>query len=159
MTDNDEGAYAPDERTEIPDPFPDFWAGAAAAARQQATETGSSSDAPIPANAPQRGGAVYVGAETRPAGIEPPPQRIIHDVPPVWNGQRPEVQAEPYLKLLTGWLATTRTQPRQRGMTILQYADGDLKVLINELDISTLTSDESGDIVYDHIKEAFEEYT
>ena len=136
-----------------PDPYPDFWAGG-----EPPASTWAASDAQ-PANAPQRGGGVYASdSNTRPAGVEPPPQRIIHDVPPVWNGQKPETQAEPYLKLLGGWLATTRTQPKQRGMTILQYADGDLKVLINELDIHTLTSDDSGQLVYDHVKDAFEEY-
>ena len=29
-------------------------------------------------------------------------QRIIHDVPPVWDRKDPENQAEPYLKLLQG---------------------------------------------------------
>ena len=34
--------------------------------------------------------------------IEPLAQRIIHDVPPVWDGKDPDNQAEPYLKLLAG---------------------------------------------------------
>ena len=109
-------------------------------------------DERLPVHAP----GVYT--ESRPRDIEPPAQRIIHDVPPVWNGQKPETQAEPYLKLLAGWLATTRTQKKQQGMTILQYADGDLKILINELEIDVLTDDTSGQLVFDHIKAAFEEY-
>ena len=62
---------------------------------------------------------------------EQPTQRIIHDVPPVWDGKDPDSQAEPYLKLLDGWLATTRTLNTQQGMTILHYAAGDLKLIIN----------------------------
>ena len=64
------------------------------------------------------------------AAIEPPAQRIIHDVPPTWDGKDPDNQAEPFLKLLSGWLTTTRTQKMQRGMTILHYASGDLKLII-----------------------------
>ena len=67
------------------------------------------------------------------SSVEPPPQRIIHDIPPVWDGKDPENQTEPYLKLLAGWLATTRTQKTQQGMTILHYASGDLKLIIDEL--------------------------
>ena len=70
--------------------------------------------------------------------VEPPAQRIIHDVPPVWDGKDPDNQAEPYLKLLSGWLSTTRTLKTQRAMTILYYAAGDLKLIINELDVEVL---------------------
>ena len=92
------------------------------------------------------------------ASDEPPAQRIIHDVPPVWDGKDPDNQAEPYLKLLAGWLATTRTMRTQRGMTILHYASGDLKLIINELDVEALTADDGGQKVLDHVKEAFVEY-
>ena len=101
-------------------------------------------------------GGVYT--TVRRDNVEPPPQRIIHDIPPVWNGKNPDTQAEPYLKLLAGWNVTTRTQKTQRGMTILHCADGDLKTLINELDIEQLTSENSGQLVYDYIHDAFEEY-
>ena len=56
--------------------------------------------------------------------------RVVHDVPPVWDGKDPERQLEPYLKLLMGWLTTTRTLKQQQGMTILNYSQGDLKVII-----------------------------
>ena len=39
-----------------------------------------------------------------PGTAEPPPQRIIHDVPPAWDGKDPDNQVEPYLMLLSGWL-------------------------------------------------------
>ena len=42
------------------------------------------------------------------SGQEPPPQRIIHDVAPSWGGNDPEKELEPYLRLLKGWLFTTR---------------------------------------------------
>ena len=85
-------------------------------------------------------------------------QRIIHDVPPVWDGKDPDNQAEPYLKLLRGWLSTTRTLKTQAGMTILHYACGDLKILINELDVDTLTHPDSGTIVYKHVYNNFKEH-
>ncbi len=47
-------------------------------------------------------------------------RRIIHDSPPSWEGKHPEKQAEPYLKLLAGWLATTKTARTQRGLVLLQ---------------------------------------
>ena len=75
---------------------------------------------------------------TLPAQDQGTSQQIIHDVPPVWDGEDPDNQAEPYLKLLRGWLQTTRTQRKQAGMTILHYAYGDLKILINELDNRSL---------------------
>ena len=65
-------------------------------------------------------------------------QRIIHDVPPVWDGKDPDNMAEPYLNFLTGWLNTTRTLKIQRGITILHYSHGDLKLVIDELDVTTL---------------------
>ena len=43
-------------------------------------------------------------------------------------------------------------------MTILQYATGDLKVIVNELDIVTLTEAQGGQIVRDHIRDAYSEY-
>ncbi len=56
--------------------------------------------------------------------------RILHDSPPSCDGKIPEKQAEPYLKLLAGWLAITKTLRTQRGLVLLQYSDGDLKLLI-----------------------------
>ena len=88
----------------------------------------------------------------------PPPTRVLHDQPPTWDGKDPDNQVEPYLKLLAGWLATTRTLPKQRGMIILQFSHGDLKLVVNELDIDKLTHDDSGQLVYDHIKSTFLEY-
>ena len=95
---------------------------------------------------------------TLPAQDQGVSQRIIHDVPPVWDGKDPDNMAEPYLKLLTGWLSTTRTLKTQRGMTILHYSHGDLKLIINELDVTTLTSEDSGNIVFKHVKNAYAEY-
>ncbi len=95
---------------------------------------------------------------TLPAQDQGTSQRIIHDVPPVWDGKDPDNQAEPYLKLLRGWLQTTRTQRTQAGMTILHYAYGDLKILINELDIDELTSATSGETVFKHVLNTYKEY-
>ena len=43
-------------------------------------------------------------------------------------------------------------------MTILHYASGDLKLIINELDVDALTADDGGQKVLDHVKEAFIEH-
>ena len=90
--------------------------------------------------------------------IEPPSQRIIHDVPPVWDGVNPEKQLAPYLKSLKGWLSTTRAQKTQHGMTILHYAAGDLKAIIDGLDVDELTSADGGMLVYTHIQKEYQEY-
>ena len=94
------------------------------------------------------------GPQARPSIFqnESQPQRVVHDQPPSWDGSDPDRQVEPYLKLLMGWLSTTRTLKQQRGMTILNYALNDLKLVINELDIEVLTSEESGMRVYAHIR-------
>jgi len=60
------------------------------------------------------------------------PPRFTLDNPPWWDGKNPEQQAEPFLKLLTAWLTTTRTLQRQQGVLILQAVAGDLKVLVGE---------------------------
>ena len=86
------------------------------------------------------------------------PHRFIHDVPPPWDGQQPEAQLEPYVKLLEGWLATTRSQKSQRGMTILHYAGGDLKLIIHELEISELTQDDGGKKVLEYVRSSFAAY-
>ena len=104
----------------------------------------------------RRGGAQVYSMST--SSQEPPAQRIIHDVPPVWDGKDPDNEAEPFLKLLDGWLATTRTLKTQRGMTILHYSSGDLKTLINELSVDDLTSDESGLLVRKHVYNNYLEY-
>eukprot|EP00973_Karenia_brevis_P062994 8756884-Karenia_brevis.AAC.1 len=67
----------------------------------------------------------------------------MYDIPPVWGGENPETELDPYLKLLKRWLATTRTQKTQRGMTILHYATGNLKLIINELEVDELTAEDS----------------
>ena len=89
---------------------------------------------------------------------EHPPMRIVHDIPPSWNGNDPERELEGYLKLLTGSLSTTRTLKAQQGMTILHYSTGDLKIVINELDIAELTSEDSGNGVLKHIQTSYAEY-
>ena len=62
------------------------------------------------------------------------------------------------MKSLAGWIQTTRTLATQQGMTILHYASGDLKSLINELDVDDLTSPDSAKIVKKLIEDNFKEY-
>ena len=98
------------------------------------TGGGETHSAPARRPGPGTGGASTLGSDSggrtgpqpivyatssAPATIEPPAQRIIHDVPPAWNGKSPETQADPYLKLLAAWIAT-RTLKTQRGMTLAQ---------------------------------------
>ena len=89
---------------------------------------------------------------------EAPPMRIIHDIPPAWGGTDPERELEAYLKQLTGWLTTTRTLKTQQGMTILNSAHGDLKLVINELEIEELTAEDSGQVVLKHVQKSYAEY-
>ena len=89
---------------------------------------------------------------------EAPAQRFVHDVPPAWDGKDPENMVEPYLKSLDGWLSTTRTLREQRGLVMLHYAIGDLKVLINELTIEQLTDPEGGRMARELIATQFKEY-
>ena len=86
--------------------------------RQSAEESARSAGRGSPDRQASSGTYTQVGL----APQEPPAQRIIHDVPPTWDGKDPDNQAEPYLKLLSGWLNTTRTLKTQRGMTVLHYA-------------------------------------
>ena len=92
------------------------------------------------------------------AGAEQAPPRTIHDIPPTWDGENPADTVEPYLRLLSGWLSTTRTLRAQRGMAILQYAQGDLKLVINELSAEALTGGDSGEVVLAHARESYSEY-
>ena len=107
----------------------------------------------------------FAGAVTHQPGVsadQPIPQgparRYQHDTPPVWNGKNPQTELEPYLKTLHGWLATTQTVTAQRGMLIMTYAEGDLKGLINQLDMEELTTKDSGTFVANFIKEEYAEY-
>mgnify|MGYP003323956860 CR=1 FL=1 len=116
---------------------------------------------PAPPQLPQRS---FTGVSTEGRAAiasvphEAPPQRIIHDIPPAWSGENPAKQFEPYLKILQGWLSTTRTLKTQHGLVILQSATGDLKEIINELEIEELTSDTSGMTVLKHIQQSYFEY-
>ena len=65
---------------------------------------------------------------------------------------------EPYIKLLGGWLATTRILKTQRGMTILHYSSGDLRTVIDELTVSQLTAEDSGEQVMKHVQAQYAEY-
>ena len=82
----------------------------------------------------------------------------MHDVPPEWDGMDPQKNLEPYLKLLQGWLATTATIPHQRGLIIMNYAKGDLKRLLDNLELAELTEKESGQKAFEYIKGEYSEY-
>ena len=110
------------------------------------------------ANYTGTGGSTLIGMTTDGAADGLPPPRIVHDVPPTWDGKDPEKQLDPYLKVLKGWLTTTRTVKSQQGLIILNYATDDLKVVIDELDIDELTKESSGQDVFDHIKKSYAEY-
>jgi hypothetical protein len=89
-----------------------------------------------------------------------PVQRFALDNPPIWDGKHPETQAEPYFKKLRGWLLTSRTLETQQGMQILSAcsAGSDLELIVSELPLETLTREDGGRIVYEHIYNAYKEY-
>eukprot|EP00971_Amphidinium_carterae_P220000 4367333-Amphidinium_carterae.1 len=75
---------------------------------------------------------------------------------PSWDGANPEVNTEPYLKSLRGWLVTTKTPSAQQGLVLLGTAKGDLKLIINELTLEELTATDGGEKVYQLINTTFE---
>ena len=81
-----------------------------------------------------------------------PPPKVINDNPPGWSGDHPERELEPYLKKLCMWLMSTRTMKTQPGMPIFNHATGDLNVIINELEVEDLISEDSGWGVFEHIQ-------
>ena len=110
-----------------------------------------------PSKAPQQ----FTGTVTHPGPgtyEDRGPRKMMHDVPPEWDGLDPYRNLEPYLKLLKGWLITTATLPQQRGMIIMNYAKGDLKRLLDNLDLEALTARESGETVFDFVKSEYSEY-
>ena len=125
-------------------------------------------DVPMPVETPSAPAAAPPSAQTRrstvgvgvTAGIEPGqgPARFIHDIPPNWDGGRPDKNLEPYIKALRMWLHTTKVLKQQQGMAIFQNAQGDLKQLINELEIEQLTIEDSGEDVLKHIQNSYAEY-
>ena len=89
---------------------------------------------------------------------EEQPRKAIHDDPPAWGGSDPDRRLEPYLKLLEGWMSTTRTLTRQRGTVIMQHATGYLRLIIKEPYIATLTDEQGEEAVVAHSNEGFQEY-
>ena len=102
------------------------------------------------------GAVTHPGAGTYDGGGNP--RKMMHDVPPEWDGLDPQKNLEPYLKLLQGWLITTATLPQQRGLIIMNYAKGDLKRLLDNLELAELTEKESGQKAFDYIKGEYSEY-
>ena len=47
----------------------------------------------------------------------------------------------------------------QRGITVLHYATGGLKVIVNELEVEELAAEDSGDAVCKHVCSSFVVYT
>ena len=85
-------------------------------------------------------------------------RRIVHDIPPTWDGKDPKIHLEPYLKLLKGWLATTQTIKSQRGYLIMQYSAGTLRELIDDLDTDQLLAEDSGQKVLEYITAQYQEF-
>ena len=102
--------------------------------------------------------AIGTSTGVNPGLQEPPPSRIVHDVPPTWDGKDPAKNLEPYVKVLKGWLATTRTLRTQQGMIIMHYSAGDLRAVIDELEIEDLTGEDGGTTVLKHIEQSYAEY-
>ena len=82
----------------------------------------------------------------------------MHDILPEWDGMDPHKNLEPYLKLLKGWLLTTVTIPSQRGLIIMNYTKGDLRRLLDNLDMEQLTHQDSGEKTYNYIEKEYSEY-
>ena len=86
-------------------------------------------------------------------------QRTIeHDKPPVWDGDKPEKQARPYVKTLDLWLSTTKVPPKTIGLLLLTYSKGDIKALIDEYEIEELKVEGVGEEILKKIKNVYNEY-
>ena len=86
-------------------------------------------------------------------------QRFMHDVPHSLDGTDPDYQVESFLKHLYEWLQTTRSLKQQQGMTILHYTTGDVRLVISELDVTTLAAMEGGEQVFKHLQKSYSEYS
>ena len=84
--------------------------------------------------------------------------KLPFDSPPKWDGKDPAKNLTWYLKTLKLWLATTRTAKTQQGAVLLQFAEGELRKIIDEKEIDELTTETGGQLVYDHIEETFEDF-
>ena len=84
--------------------------------------------------------------------------KLPFDNPPKWDGKDPAKNLTWYLKSLKLWLATTRTAKTQQGAVLLQFAEGELRKIIDEKEIDELTTETGGQLVYDHIEETFEDF-
>ena len=105
---------------------------------------------------PPRGQQPFVGA----FGHQPEHggRQNVHDIPPTWDGTKPETQLEPYLKALRGWMLTTRTLKAQRGYVIVQYVQGELKQLLNYFDLDTLFSENGAEHCFNRILKHYQEF-
>eukprot|EP00971_Amphidinium_carterae_P260680 5171607-Amphidinium_carterae.1 len=75
---------------------------------------------------------------------------------PEWDGRDAEKgAAEAYMKAVMGWFITTKKTVQQRGLMLLQAAKSNLKLLINELSLDTLTRDNGGQIMLHHVEAAY----
>ena len=161
MAAEDEDDYYPDSqagREEDPWEHEDPWGSYANRGRAQSSR-GPIGAPPGFTPRPRQSRSFMTGDGTAVAG-EPvgAPNRVANDLPPTWDGADPDKQFEPYMKLLSGWLKVTRTPKNQQGLVIMTYATKDLRVIINELDIETLTGEDSGETVHKHIANSFQWY-
>jgi hypothetical protein len=102
---------------------------------------------------------IGTGARSSPGVNESQPRRsTYHDLPPDWDGLEPQKFLEPYLKLLHGWLLTTNVNPKQQGLLIMQYAAGELRQLLDNLDLEELTQEDSGMKTLEYIKKQYSEF-
>ncbi len=56
------------------------------------------------------------------------------DSPPEWDGQHPEEQLLPYLKLLRSWGRRTRAPKSQQGVVVFRHQKGELRTILDETD-------------------------
>ena len=84
--------------------------------------------------------------------------KMLHDKPPVWDGEQAEKLLKPYLKELSLWLKTTDTPKKRQGMAIMGYASGKLKIIIDALDEDEIASEAGGNAVMEYIKSQYQHY-
>eukprot|EP00971_Amphidinium_carterae_P213918 4245582-Amphidinium_carterae.1 len=78
------------------------------------------------------------------------------DVPPSWGGADPDVQLEPYLKAAEAWRRTTRVAPKQQAVQLLAVATGDLRSIMAELEIDTITDEDGAQLLLEHVRQQYQ---
>jgi hypothetical protein len=78
--------------------------------------------------------------------------------PPRCDGSNTAIQAKRYLELLSDWLSITTMPWTTQGLVILLHAEGDLRSTIHRLSFETVSSEDGGEQVWEHLRINFADH-